>query len=394
MIMPDNIENSAAADAPATDSAAATTSPIDTAAPEAQLKGDEAALAALDRGIEESSPEPRAEVPQAATTEKPVAGADPAKPQGGEKPAEQKPPADAAKPGAKPADKKLEPDPEVEAEIKALGLQVKGAERFRKMASEIKAFAPIKEALEKAGIKDAATFQAAMPQLVQRSRDLDDMVGMVSETGATPEMYTAMLDYLAASTKAVKGDPAAAQLCYDRTLKELAVWAKLLGKEVPGIVDPLAAHPDLQKEVEAGDLTRERALEIAQSRSAGTLLRGRIARDEQNTAAQQAQVAGKSALNTLEAKLKAADPDYLRKREFFLPAVRRIVAKYPPDQWAAEAERAYTEIPALPPVQAAPAPAPRPPPGPVRGGARMQVAEVPKDPMEALEMGIAAAGGG
>lgn len=374
---------------------AATQEPADdtTAAPAAdttaQPSGDEAALAALDKGIEESSGAPPAPAQakteaaaddtgaaEAATTDKPVADA--TKP---------KDPADAKAP-AKP-----EPDAEIEAEIKALQIRnEKTATRFRSMASEIKAFAPIKEALDKAGIKDAATFQQAMPQLIQRSKDFEDLVGMVSETGATPEMYTAMLDYMRDATAAANGDVVAAQRSYDRTLKELAVWGKLLGKEVPGVVDPLDAHPDLKTEVENGDLTRPRALEIAQQRSAANLHNGRLARDQQAAAAQTAQANGRTALNTLEAKLKGADPDYLRKREFFLPVVRRIVARFPPEQWAAEAEAAYAEIPALP---AAPAPSnDRPPPGPVRGGARMAVAPVPKDAMEALEMGIAAAGGG
>jgi hypothetical protein len=350
----------------------------------AEPKGDEAALAALDEGIAAVS-EPSEAAPAAAPAPEP----------------EDAPPATtAAAAAAKPTDApaatekpKPEPDAEVEAEIKALRLKEKGAERFRSMATEIKSFAPIKAALEKAGIKDAATFEQAMPQLVQRSKDFEDMVGMVTETGATPEMYSGMLDYMKDAVAGVNGDPEAAQRAYDRTLKELAAWGKLIGKEVPGVVDPLEGHADLLAEVENGDLSRARALEIAQQRNTGTLYRGRIARDEQTAALEAAQTQGRDALNQLEAQLKATDPDYARKREFLLPAVRAIVAKYPPDQWVAATQQAYAQIPALPPVVAAAAPA-RPTPGPVRSGARMPVAAIPKDPMEALEMGIAAAGGG
>lgn len=351
----------------------------DTPTPEAtEPKGDDAALAALDKGIEEVSPEaaPAEPVAEAAAT--------PAATPSDGKPAE---PAQAA--AEQPA--KPEPDAAVEAEIKSLRLKEKGAERFRTMAGEIKAFDPIKKALEKAGIKDAATFEQAMPQLIQRSQDFEDLVGMVSETGATPDMYSSMLDYMKDAVAGANGDPEAAQRAYERTLKELAVWSKLVGKEVPGVVDPLEGHDDLKTDIENGELSRARALEIVQQRNASTLYRGRIARDEQNGAQQRAQEAGRNALNSLEAQLQAADPDYARKREFFLPIVRRIAAKYPADQWAAEAQAAYMEIPALPAV-AASTPK-RPTPGPVHSGARMNVAAVPKDPMEALEMGIAAANG-
>lgn len=385
-----------AADTPDPNAGAETQDPTAATGAEPQ-QGKEDPLAALDRGIAEVSPED-AEAP----APKPEASTDPA--------AADKPPGDAAakaaadaaqgdkpKPGEKPqAAAKPEPDAEIEAEIKSLQLKQKAADRFRTMATEIKAFAPIKEALDKAGIKDAATFQQAMPQLVQRSQDFEDMVTMVSETGATPEMYTAALDYLKNTNAAAQGDPAAAQRCYDQTLNELQVWAKLLGKEIPGIVDPLAAHPDLQREVEAGDLARERALEIVHQRSTAHLIRGRDERTQQQSADAQARTQGAGALNNLEGQLRAADADYDRKRPFFIPAVRRIVAKFPPSEWAAEAQRAYAEIPALP-KEAAPAPAPaggaRPLPGPVRGGARMAVAQVPKDPMEALEFGLSQVGG-
>lgn len=259
------------------------------------------------------------------------------------------------------------------------------------MATEIKAFAPIKAVLDKAGIKDAATFEQAMPQLVQRSQDFEDLVGMVSETGATPEMYSGMLDYMADAVKGGNGDVEAAQRSYDRTLKELAVWAKVLGREVPGVVDPLQGYGDLQRDVESGALARSRALEIVQQRNATALYRGRVQRDDDAAAQANAQAEGRNALNQLEAQLRTQDPDYPRKRDFLLPAVRAIVAKYPPEQWAQAAQAAYAQIPALPPVVAPAAPI-RPTPGPVHGGARMNVAAIPKNPMEALEMGIAAAG--
>lgn len=348
-----------------------------TAEPTTEPKGDDAALAAMDEGIAAASgdaaPEPASTEPRA-TEPEPIPGTQPAA---------------VAKP-VEPA--KPEPDAEVEAEIKSLRLKEKGAERFRSMATEIKAFAPIKAALDKAGIKDAATFEQAMPQLVQRSKDFEDMVGMVTETGATPEMYTGMLDYMKDAVAGVNGDPEAAQRAYDRTLKELGAWGKLIGKEVPGVVDPLEGHADLKAEVESGDLSRERALEIVQQRNTGALYRGRVERDEQAGAQQQAHERGVAALNQLEAQLKAQDADYARKREFLLPAVRAIVAKYPPDQWVTAAQTAYSQIPQLPPVVVQkPVPA-RPTPGPVHSGARMPVAQIPKDPMEALEMGIAAAG--
>ncbi|WP_206002637.1 hypothetical protein, partial [Pseudomonas viridiflava] len=81
--------------------------------------------------------------------------------------------------------------------------------------------------------------------------------------------YGAALDYLGLIGKAQRGDMAAAGQAYDVMAKELSVLAQMLGKEVPGVHDSLAAHADLLAEVQAGDLPRARALEIASTRAQG-----------------------------------------------------------------------------------------------------------------------------
>ncbi len=273
-------------------------------------------------------------------------------------------------------------DPEVE--IATLGLKERAAARFREQLTEIKT---LRTALETAGIKDVAE----LPALAQRAKERDELIGFVKDTGTTPEQYGRSLDYLSVTARAQKGDRAAAEQAYAIAAEELATWAGVLGKEVPGVHDPLAAHKDLIAEIETGDLTRERALEIAGQRQA--LQRQAETSKATQTASEHEAASdhGKLALNALGAQLSASDPDYARKVPFLLPSLELIKRTMHPSQWVQATHEAYAQIPALPAVAAAPANVP------VTGvpmrptGARPGLRAVPKDAMEALDFGIAQA---
>lgn len=317
----------------------------------------------------------------------PADGHPPAQPQEGAPPADGQP--------AAAAEGEQQPDADTEAEIASLGLKEKSAERFRGMAAEIKQSRATVDALKAAGIEDVAS----LPDLVQRSKVGEDMVQMVVETGASAEQYGMALDYLGLISKAQQGDMVAAEKAYTTMTGELAALAKLLGKEVPGVHDPLANHQDLRAEVEAGDLPRARAVEIAGQRDR-TAYTGSVERQrtESQQAVEQARQDAFDGLQAYDAEMKATDPSYLAKREVLQGHVKAIMATYPPREWERRTAIAYASIklPEQPMTPAAPAAPAQPRPGPMRpSGPRPAMDPTTfASPMDALEYGIQQANNG
>lgn len=356
------------------------------------------ALSALDAGIAAADAEeaPSAEPTAVDTTPPADAGTPPADdpsaapPADGQPPAQPEvaPPADGQPSAA--ADAQPQPDAETEAEIASLGLKDKTAERFRTLASEVKELAPIRDALKAAGIEDVAK----LPDVVKRAEAGDFLFEEISKTGTSPEQYGMALDYLGLVAKAGQGDLAAAEKAYEVMGKEYAALAKMLGKEAPGIHDPLAAHADLRAEVEAGDLPRARAIEIAGQRDRAEYT-GTVQRHQQETqqAAQQAEQQGIDWLKRFDAEMAQEDPSYAAKRPQLSDAVRQIREQFHPSEWAQRTALAYARIQApvaVAPPPTAPAQPAAPRPGPLRpSGPRPAMAPQAFDnPMDALNFGI------
>lgn len=358
------------------------------------------ALSALDAGIAAADADeaPAAEAAPADTTPPADAAAPPADDPNAAPPAdvqppaqpEGAPPADGQPPAA--ADAQPQPDAETEAEIASLGLKDKTAERFRTLASEVKELAPIRDALKAAGIEDVAK----LPDVVKRAEAGDFLFDEISKTGTSPEQYGMALDYLTLIAKAGQGDTTAGEQAWQYMSKEIAVLAKMLGKEVPGVHDPLANHKDLAAEVEAGDLPRARAIEIAgqRDRSAYT---DNVQRHQDDTrkAMTQAQQEAFAGLQAYDAEMAATDPGYLAKRDILQVHVNKIMANYPPREWERRTAIAYSSIKlpaesAAAPPPAAPAQPATPRPGPMRpSGPRPAMAPQAFDnPMDALNFGI------
>lgn len=355
-----------------------TTPAADAAPPAPEPSLEEAALAAMDEGLATEQPASDPVEPADAAPEKDAPAADPV-PGTPEAAAAEASKAEAAKP---------ERDEATETEITTLGLKEKAAERFRALTGEVKELAPIKEALTKAGIKDVAE----LPQLAQHAQFGRELYQQVQETGASPEQYGQALDYLRVVTRANQGDMKAAEQAYAVMEQELASLAKMLGKDVPGVVDPLADYPDLVQKVANGDFDRAAALEIARSRTTETLSRARQAANDQQGQAEAARNQAAQDLNALGAELSVSDPHYAAKAPILVAQLQQIRDDLPPAKWAAAARRLYAAIPN--PV-AAPVPAPvtpaKPTPGPVRGNTiRPTVMPEFDDPLAALEHGIAA----
>jgi hypothetical protein len=357
------------------------------------------ALSALDAGIAAADAEeaPAAEPPVADTTPPADAGTPPADDpnaapaadgQPPAQPQEGAPPADGQPPAA--ADAQPQPDAETEAEIASLGLKDKTAERFRTLASEVKELAPLRDALKAVGIEDVAR----LPELVERSKVGEDMVQMVVDTGMNSDQYGMLLDYGGLIARATNGDMKAAADAFDMITKEIAPLAKLLGREVPGFHDPLAGHADLQAKVQAGDLPRDSALEIAGQRDRAAYT-GNVERQrtESQQAAEQAEQRGIDWLKRFDAEMAQEDPSYAAKRPQLSEAVRQIRKQFHPSEWAQRTALAYARIQA-PVAVAAPPAAPAQPatprPGPMRpSGPRPALDPTTfANPMDALEYGI------
>lgn len=357
------------------------------------LSALDAGLAAADSGApaDLGPTEPAAEpVAPPADGLPPAAEAAPAAADG-QPPADGQAPAQPAAEGATPPvdgePAAPQPDAETEAEIASLGLKDKTAERFRTLSGQVKELAPIRDALKAAGIEDVAR----LPDLMQRASVGEDMVKMVTETGTTPEQYGMALDYLSLVSKASRGDMAAADQAYTVMSKELAVLAQMLGKEVPGVHDPLAAHADLLAEVQAGDLPRARALEIASTRAQGQFTSSaQRQQQEQEHAQARARQSAFDSVQQYDADMKLSDPTYMAKRPQLQLEVSQIMASHPPHEWERRIAVAYARIP-MPaqPVAAAPAAPAQPRPGPMRpSGPRPTMAPAFDDPLKALEFGI------
>lgn len=303
-------------------------------------------------------------------------------------------PEPAAEPEPEAAEVEPEPEPEaepppevdpVDTEIAELKLGERSAERFRELSKSEKALAPIREAAEKAGVT-----LDDLPAVFERAKERDDFVQMVSSTGATPEQFGKLLDYQTTISAANKGDLQAAEAAFAMLLPEVQTLAKLLGKDIAGIADPLADHPDLKADVEQGDITKERALELARSRAQGLLQQATRDQSTQEQRAAQEKTEAVDWLNRFDAHMAGSDATYAAKRPALLAFVETIGSTLPPAKWPEAVKAYYARIPA--PVAA---PAPKPRPGPVRTHippARMEPA-VYDDPMAALDAGIAAASG-
>lgn len=355
-----------------------------TATPEEPTDPATAALAAMDEGITAAADTPD---PEPTVVVEPAPEADAVEPA-----APVEPDANAPKPDAEPAAEEPKPDP-IEDEVTSLNLKEKAAERFRELAADREEMAPLREAMKEVGLEDPKQAAAALA----RVRDADFVISRVVDTGASHEQFDKSLEYLALVNRGATGDLQALEQAWALIEPELQVIAKALGKEVPGIVDPLADHDDLRDEVEAGDLPRTRALEIARERGRSKMVEAQRAAarttQEQQVAQQQAIEAGRQDLNALGAELQQADPArYAALGPVLRAKVAEISQQHPPHEWAARVARVYATLPT---PQAAPAPAPRPPVGhvPMRPtGARPDLSPATfDDPMAALDFGIAQA---
>ncbi len=361
----------------------------DAAAPAAAAPAtmsQDALLDALDKGIAQADgktpPSAQAAESQAAPAETPAAapGAAPA-------------PA-AAAPAAAPAAPLSEAEQKaaMESEIKAMGLKEAAANRFRELTAENTA---LKRSLHDIGVESPEQIRV----LAERAQSASEWENIVNSTNATPQQLGSALEYLRLVND---GAPDSLNRAFEMMQAEVLALGKALGREV-GALDPLASHTDLQQAVQAGDITRQHALELAAARAREAVGSTHAQTQQRAAEMQAAERTAIEALNVLGARLQAIDPDYAAKIEILKPTMEIIRANVPPDQWAQAIETAYSRLPRFP---QAPAPAVAPAAAPARqvgvgpvpvrptGAARAPMAKQTfNNPMEALDAGIAMANG-
>lgn len=237
-------------------------------------------------------------------------------------------------------------------------------------------------------------------ELEQVRGNYDEMMGLITETGATPEQYGTMLGYIDAFNKGIEESADGTYRILDQKQAELALEAaeaqveilyEALGKQRPGS-DPLAEFQDLKDEVETGDISEERALEIAQARKVAKRQeqqRTRQSEQHQQTEGQQEQQvqAARTELNTIGKALQKSDPQYAKKVEQVMPAFKRELPNTPPDKWVELFWKHYDAAK----VEEAPASGGRDQPLRGRPRAGGTPAKAPGSVQEAIDAGIAEA---
>ena len=330
-------------------------------------------------------------------------------PKGDEPPAPDPAAAKPADAGATPAEGEpkaaadAQPDSReaTDAEDDKLAASLKGRtkERFEALSGEVRQY---REALDKAGIKDVAE----LAQIQERAARAEDFTAMVMDTGADGQQFSQALDYLTLVNQATRsGNAASAKKALDMLVPAVQALTAISGMDIEVLfgqaADPLAAHEDLAKAVDQGDMTRKAALEVVAAR---TQLASRQQAEQQAAEAQQSQQAQQQGIQWLQQfdAQMAADPTYAGKRPILHALVTNIRQTLPPAQWPDAVRRAYASIPAQAPAAPPAAPAgtvpnaPRVKMGtvaqPGSGGTGASMVQQFTDPMQALEAGLAAAG--
>src|SRR5215471_13417123 len=157
-----------------------------------------------------------------------------------------------------------------------------------------------------------------------------------------------------------------------------------LGREAEG-VDLLADFPDLTKGVEEEQLSRERALELAQHRRIAAEQQQQVARQQQQTNNQQAAVLQRDeALRSISEweKTVEASPGYTHKRSAVNAVIKEILNDYPPGMWLPTIKRIYAA------AAGAPAGNGSRPPEPLRPGGPGGGMPAPSDMQDAIAQGL------
>lgn len=177
-------------------------------------------------------------------------------------------------------------------------------------------------------------FEAKMAEVTPKAEQLDRIGGFMRENELTAEEVQRGFEIMAL----MKHNPAAA---LEKLMPHLDVLELASGRKLP---------PDLQERVDAGEVTPDIAREAAKARMDAQLARTRVERTEQaiqQTRAQEAATAMRTAVDSWEATVKATDPDYPHMQSFIIDRTRVLMQQTPPrspDEAVTLAKRAYDDV--------------------------------------------------
>ncbi len=186
-------------------------------------------------------------------------------------------------------------------------------------------------------------------------REYDTIVQGVMSTGATPEQYGEVLQFLGLVNSQ---DPAKQRAALEQIENLADSFATLLGVERRS-ADPLAAHQDLQAALKAGQISKEFAMETARLRNRQSMT-GNINQQQQQQIQQrqqfeQVQAQARQGLDQLWEQLKN-QPGAAAKRAALVPILQPIFKTLHPSQWVNAFHQAWQNHRVEAPAPAAAAP--------------------------------------
>ncbi len=194
--------------------------------------------------------------------------------------------------------------------------------------------------------------KSAETSLATVTGERDELINAVTETGATPQQYAGVLDYLELVNS---GDQNKLKQAANFMIRELSALSRVGGFRIPGVTS-YAGHADLEKAVADGKLEPHIAEELAASRAA-TTHQGKVgAAQAQASQARaqyaQAESAARTELNTIEAEF-SKDPLYAAKKPLIVEMLNEQIRgdrktgipPLHPSKWPAMYRKIYSTLP-------------------------------------------------
>lgn len=260
----------------------------------------------------------------------------------------------------KPAVPEVDPvaEPENEDEPPE-GISKKAQERFRSMVTKVKE-------------KDA--------EIETLRSNLDGIRHIMKDTGAAPEDFGKMFDYMKALNS---GDMVRVRAVLEDQIRQ---YTMLTGQSLSQ-VDPLAEFPDLRERVNGYQMDENTALEIARNRAIqnrnNQVIQQQNQQQEKTQRYQQARQNAMQEVDQMGAEWAKRDPDYSAKEEIILKQIPVIAKEFPPEQWSKQVRILYQTLSAMPisrPQATTPAP--------LRASGQSAGTRQPGSMLEALQSGL------
>lgn len=283
----------------------------------------------------------------------------------GEEPLGEEPPAVEPEPTAPPAKAEAKPSDEFGELPKDAKQETR--ERFTKMRDR---------------------FDEVSAELKQKTERMNEMIEVVTRTGATGEQFDAMLQYLGARNS---GNLQLLEQAYAIAKAEFEDISKQLGKPIPGVLDPLEAYPDLKAEVDSGEISQQRAQELAAARTANKLNNEFSNRQSLATKEEAILREGYAAISALGKRMRSENRAKYDTHIATLTSITNVIEQSgrDPREWAGLIEAEWKRLPDVAPAPAKPkVPTPIRPTGMTGAPGGNKAHKEPGNAVEAIDMAL------